>query len=411
MGEILELIFLALRNIFRNIRRTSLTLISIVIGFAALACFGGFIEFSFEGLRESTIRTQLGHIQVYKKGYWENRLSDPEAVLIEDSREIVDMISAINGVAAVSERLSFSGLASAGKVTVNVSVTGVDLRSDDYFSDFEILSDGRRLRSTDLDAGIIGAELQRGLGVELGDWVTVLTNSLDGIINAVDFRVVGVVETGSKEYDSVFVKVPIGLAQQAKETDRTERIIILLDETDTLSYLLPEIKAALSQTDRQFDFRRWDELAVFYKAVVKLYTGIFTVFAFIMGIVVMFSVTNTMTMTVLERRSEIGALRAMGARRSTIIAMFFCEGTAIGLIGAALGAGLSVVIALLIDLYGGIPQPPPPGSTRGFPAFLTITPDIFLLCFLMAMLATSISSLYSAIIASRTNIVKALQSS
>ena len=58
----LDLVLLSLRNIFRNARRTAITVFSIVVGFAAMACFGGFIQFSFEGLRESTIRTQLGHL-------------------------------------------------------------------------------------------------------------------------------------------------------------------------------------------------------------------------------------------------------------------------------------------------------------------------------------------------------------
>ena len=65
-----DLVFLSLRNIFRNARRTTITVFSIVVGFAAMACFGGFIEFSFEGLRENTIRTQLGHLQIYAEGYW-----------------------------------------------------------------------------------------------------------------------------------------------------------------------------------------------------------------------------------------------------------------------------------------------------------------------------------------------------
>ena len=77
-----DLVLLSLRNIFRNARRTAITVFSIVVGFAAMACFGGFIEFSFEGLRESTVRTQLGHLQIYADGYWEKRVSDLESVLI-----------------------------------------------------------------------------------------------------------------------------------------------------------------------------------------------------------------------------------------------------------------------------------------------------------------------------------------
>jgi len=58
---------LALRNIFRNKRRTLITFLAIISGMVGLIVFGGFVEYSFWGLRESTINSQLGHIQVYKK--------------------------------------------------------------------------------------------------------------------------------------------------------------------------------------------------------------------------------------------------------------------------------------------------------------------------------------------------------
>ena len=111
----LDLVSLSVRNIFRNGRRTAITVFSIVVGFAALACFGGFIEFSFEGLRENTIRTQLGHLQIYSRGYWERRVSDPESVLISEPEEVMERIAKLPGVATVTPRLSVSGLASTGR--------------------------------------------------------------------------------------------------------------------------------------------------------------------------------------------------------------------------------------------------------------------------------------------------------
>ena len=230
----------------------------------------------------------------------------------------------------MTPRLSFSGLGSTGNAAVNVSVVGVDPKGEEDFADFEVLVAGRPLEPGDSEAGLIGEELRNGLGAEIGDWVTVLTSSFDGVINAVDFRVAGVVRTGSKEYDSVFAKVPIELAQRAVETGQVERIVVLLENTEDLPRIQPRIEEILSTFDRRFETRRWDELAGFYDAVVALYTGIFTVFAGIVGVVVMFSVANTMTMAVFERTGEIGALRAIGARRSTLVAMFLTEGAGVG---------------------------------------------------------------------------------
>ena len=405
----LDLVSLSVRNIFRNARRTAITVFSIVVGFAALACFGGFIEFSFEGLRENTIRTQLGHLQIYARGYWERRVSDPESVLISEPEAVMERIAKLPGVAAVTPRLSVSGLASTGRATVNVSVVGVDPRGEEAFSDFETLVAGRALEPGDPEAGLIGEELRKGLGAEIGDWVTVLTSSFDGVVNAVDFRVAGVVRTGSKEYDSVFVKVPIELVQRAKETGEVERIVVLLDETDDLAALEPRIEAILSEFDRGFETRRWDELAGFYDAVVALYTGIFTVFAGIVGVVVMFSVANTMTMAVFERTGEIGALRAIGAPRSTLIAMFLAEGAGVGLLGAGLGVAASWLIAGAVQMAGGIAMPPPPGMSQGFQAYFNLTGEVLRNAFAVTVAATLISAVYPAFAASRIRIVEALQ--
>ncbi len=405
----LDLISLSVRNIFRNGRRTAITVFSIVIGFAAMACFGGFIEFSFEGLRENTIRTQLGHLQIYAHGYWKKRVSDLESVLIADPDEVMERIADLPGVATVTPRLSFSGLGSTGNATVNMSVIGVDPEGEQDFSDFEILVEGRTLEPDDPEAGLIGEELRNGLGAEIGDWVTVLTNSFDGVINAVDFRVAGVVRTGSKEYDSVFAKVPIELAQRARETEEVERIVVLLENTEDLQELQPRIEEILSKLDRKFEIRRWDELAGFYDAVVALYTGIFTVFAGIVGVVVMFSVANTMTMAVFERTGEIGALRAIGARRSTLVAMFLTEGVGVGLLGAGLGVVASWLIAGAVEMAGGIPMPPPPGMSQGFQAYFNLTGGVLLDAFAVTVAATLVSSVYPAFAASRIRIVEALQ--
>ncbi len=405
----LDLVSLSVRNVFRNRRRTAITVFSIVVGFAAMACFGGFIEYSFEGLRESTIRTRLGHLQIYAHGYSQHRVSDPEAVLISDPEAAMARIAALPGVAAVTPRLSFSGLGSSGRATVNVSVVGVDPEGEEEFSDFETLVAGRPLEPGDPEAGLIGEELRNGLGAEVGDWVTVLTTSFDGVVNAVDFRVAGVVRTGSKEYDSVFVKVPIELAQRARETGEVERIVVLLDDTDDLPALQLRIEEALSTFDREFETRRWDELAGFYEAVVALYTGIFTVFAGIVGVVVMFSVANTMTMAVFERTGEIGALRAIGARRSTLIAMFLTEGVAVGLLGAGLGVVASWLIAGAVQMAGGIAMPPPPGMSQGFQAYFNLTGEVLRDAFAVTVAAALVSAVYPACAASRVRIVEALQ--
>lgn len=405
----LDLMHLAALNTLRNARRSAITIISIAVGCAALATFGAFIAFTFEGLRETTIRTQLGHLQIYAEGYWDRHVSDPGSVLIHDPARLMAALEAVEGVSSVTHRLGFSGIGGVGKAAVNMSVTGVDPAREGDFADFETLVSGRNLRPGDTEAGVIGKELARGIGANVGDWVTVMTTSLDGVINAVDFQVVGIVRTGSAEYDSVFAKVPIRLAQRAMETDAVERVIVLLDDTDALPAVTPQIEAILASQPERYETRRWDQLAGYYEAVVALYSGLFRIFTGIVAVVVMFSVANTMTMAVMERMGESGALRAIGARQRTMMAMFLFEGLFIGLLGAAVGVGLSLALAWGVDLIGGIEMPPPPSMSDGYQAFFDMTPAVLGQATAIALVTALFSSLYPAWAASRVNIIEALQ--
>lgn len=404
----LELLQLAVLNTARNVRRTIITLLSIVVGFSALACFGGFIEFSFEGLRETTIRTQIGHIQIFADGYEEGHVAEPERFLIDQPEAVEDALADIAGIATITRRLTYSGLASVGSGTASVRVTGIAPDREDEFTDFETLIDGRQIRRGDKDAGVIGQGLQKGLGAEVGDWVTVVNSTVEGMINAIDFQIVGVVSTGSEEYDNVFAKVPIELAQRARETDKVERIIVLLHDTADVPRVSVEVAERLGTLGRSFETKLWHELAGFYSDVVALYTGIFTVFAVIVGIVVMFSVANTITMAVFERTSEVGAMRALGARRALIVWMFLLEGLVVGLIGTVLGILVSYGVSFGVTQLGGIPIPAPPGMSRGFQAYFLLTPRILSIAVVVMMGAAVVSSVYPAFSASRLKIVEAL---
>lgn len=404
-----DLATLALRNTLRNTRRSLITVVSIAVGCAAMVLFAGFITFTFEGLRETTIRTQLGHVQIYAEGYTEKRVSDPASVMLRDPAGLVAALADIEGVQVVTERLSLSGIGGTGNATLSMQVIGIDPAREVDFADFEITVEGRNMEPGDEDVGVIGEELQAGLNAEIGDWVTVLTTSLDGVINTFDFRLVGVVRTGAKAWDTVYVKVPIGLTRQVLETDAAERLIVLLEDTAQLPQAEAEVRRVLAEQGGGYELKLWYELAEFYEAVVALYSGMFRVFAAIVAIVVMFSVANTMTMAVFERQGEMGALRAIGAPRLKLVQMVLIEGTLIGLFGAIAGLALAALIAWGVTLAGGIPMPPPPSMSEGYQAFFQITSQTVLQALLLGTLAAALSSLYPAIVASRTNIVEALQ--
>ena len=325
-----------------------------------------------------------------------------------------ERIAELPGVSTVTHRLTFSGLGAAGNATVNVSVVGVDLEGEQEFSDFEILVEGRPLDPGDVEGGLIGeeAELRNGLGAEVGDWVTVLTSSLDGIINAVDFKVAGVVRSGSKEYDSVFVKVPIELAQRARETDKVERIIVLLEDTDDL----PEPPAP----DRGGPGRARPQVRdpPLGRAGRLLRSGGRALHGALQGV----RGDRRRGGDVLGRqhhddgRSSSAPGRSGRCGRSARAAPPWSrcsssKGSGSDSSAAASGVAAAWLLAGAVEAIGGIPMPPPPGMTQGFQAYFSITGGVLLSAFAVTIVATLVSSVYPAFAASRIRIVEALQPS
>ncbi len=400
---------LALRNVLRNKRRTAITFMAIISGVVSLIIFGGFIEYTFWGLRELTIKTQLGHIQIYKKGYWEKGIAEPNKYLIKDPEAIEKTFSSISDITTVTRRLSFSGLISTQEKTLPCKGIGVVVEKEKQMSDFETIVAGKDLEAAESYGGIVGSELIKALGGKVGDSLTILTTTPEGVINAVDFKVVGIAQTGSQDYDSVFIKLPIEIVQDLLNTTAAEKIIIFLKETKDVEKIASTLKEVIDKNKMDLELKKWSELADFYWKVVGIYHNIFDVIKVIISVIVLFSIANTITMSVYERIREIGTMRAMGTTRARIIALFITEGALMGILGGLLGIFVGILIANIINMSGGIYISPPPGMSKGYVSLILIVPKVIFYAFSSILVVAILSSIYPAYRASRLKVVEALQ--
>lgn len=400
---------LALRNIFRNKRRTAITFMAIITGVVSLIVFGGFIEYTFWGLREQTIKTQLGHIQIYEKGYSEKGIAEPSKYLIKNPEVIEKAISSIPNITMVTHRLTFSGLISTQEKTLPCKGIGVVVENERKMSDFETIVAGQQLDVGQTDGGIVGSELMKALGAKVGDYLTILTTTPDGVINAVDFKVVGIMQTGSQDYDSVFVKLPIQAVQNLLNTTSVERIIVFLKDTKDTDKVASMLAEVINKNKMALELKTWSELAEFYWKVVGVYHGIFNVVKIIINVIALFSIANTITMSVYERVREIGTMRAIGTTRGRIITLFITEGALVGVFGGLLGIFVGILVAHIINMSGGIYISPPPGMSRGYVSLILIVPKVVFYAFSSIVVVAILSSIYPAYKASRLKIVEALQ--
>jgi len=142
----------------------------------------------------------------------------------------------------------------------------------------------------------------------------------------------------------------------------------------------------------------WLDQAVFYKSVKDLYNRIFGALGLIIGVIVVFVVTNAMAMAIIERTREIGTLRAMGTLPRQLIGSFALEGLVLGGVGALLGAGLALGVSVALLVFP-VQMPPPPGRNVGYPLQVAMDPALYAGT-LVAMLALAMVA--SALVARRT---------
>ena len=401
---------LALRNVFRNKRRTGLTLTAIVCGSVALILFGGFIQANYHGLRETTIHSRLGHIQIFQAGFLENQARAPEKFLLspQSIKEIYLILEEISGVEIVTARLEFSGLLSNGRTSVAVIGIGGEVEKEAEMSMGLTLVDGEALFEDELDGVLMGKGLAASLHAAPGDVLTLLSSTSNGAINAVDVVVAGIFESFSSEYDERAMRMNLQHTRFLLDNEGVTNMVVLLDETARAEIVAKQLATLFQQAGLQVEIKTWSELATFYHAVVNLYDGLFSYLQLIVMVIVFLGIANTMTMSVMERTPEIGTIRALGTRKKGVVALFLLEGTLLGVLGGVIGIALGVVAAQLVTA-GQFMMPPPPGSSRGFPIVIRIVPSVLAASFLLAAGAALLSSIYPALKAARLKIVDALR--
>src|SRR6266850_103635 len=225
---------LAIRNVFRNRRRTLITLAAMGFGAAAIIVFGGFVHSIYWEVRESTIRSQVGHIQIYRKGYSERGNLAPFDYLVPDYAGLHAELSKLPHVGTVTARLGFSGLISTGDTTTAFVGTGVQPDAERDLSSLAVVVEGKDLAARDPRGITLGLGLARAFGVKPGDDLTLLTTTKGGSINALAVKVRGVWESGEKAYDDRFLRVPLGEVQRLLdlEAGEVQSVVILLDATE-----------------------------------------------------------------------------------------------------------------------------------------------------------------------------------
>jgi len=265
------------------------------------------------------------------------------------------------------------------------------------------ISAGQVLRSGQQLHVMLGEGLARSLKAVPGSQLTLMASTTEGALNALDVTVAGVFSTGIPDVDKRLVYTDVASAQKLLATQRVSSLGVFLDRMEATGPGQQRLQAALPG----LTIKTWIDQATFYRSVKDLYNRIFGALGLIIGVIVVFVVTNAMAMAVIERTREIGTLRALGTLPRQLMGSLALEGLVLGGVGALLGALLALGLSLLLYVVP-VQMPPPPGSSQGYALNVSIDVGLYAATLVAMTLLAALASLLVARRTVHTPVVQAL---
>lgn len=402
---------LAFMNLFRNKRRTIITLLSVVMGTVFLMSFEGYVNRMEVDFRDQLIENGIGHFRVYKKGF--DKLNQPfsmeKSLTPEDKATINSILSNMEELSFTAPRIDLNGIVgNYEKSSIFIGYGGKPSLEDKL--KLKTVSGDIGLSEEDYDKAVIGVELANKLNAKAEDILTITTQNEYGGMEAINIRVGGEIDLHSKQINSIRMIVSLRTAQELLYTDNVQYIIVMLKDAKhidkVMSYLMRETKSK----GLDIEMKTWDELTDIYHVAVRLFRMMVDVALVIIVFLVIFGISNTIFMSVMERFSEFGTLRAVGISKIEILRVILYESVFIGILGIIFSIIIVNIVQPVINNMG-ITLPPSPGVPYPTPIKIMVTMGTYVKFSIINISAMIIASIIPAVKGANTNIVDAIRHS
>ena len=365
----------AVLNLSRHKRRTVVAVITVATGFAALSLFSGYTSNVYQGMQQQAIYAEmLGHMTLFKPGLHEQGLLHPERWLLspQDIGVARAAVTKVDAKARLLPRLTFNGLTSNGKVSTIFIAEALDPE------DMRIVRGPMADASGALEVGTpngisVSNTLATLLEAKYQSDLSLLVSTIRGQTNAIDAVVTDTYDTGNVATNDKSLYVPLEQARSLLDAPgMADRLTVMLDDVQRVDELLPLVKAELQRAGSPLTVHSWEQDAAAYRQVKIMFDLIFTFMFVILTVICVMALTNVVSMNVIERAREIGALRSVGMRRVTVERLFATEALLLTALGCAVGLVIALLIRYAINSAGlGFV---PPNSTNRVP--LTVGIDV-----------------------------------
>ncbi|MFD2231417.1 ABC transporter permease [Alkalimarinus sediminis] len=398
---------LAQRNIFRNTRRTLLTVLLIGCGLAALIFTDAFIRGMAASLIKISTETFLGEAQIHQHGFREANDVD---IYIKDAAKLSQTLNGIKEIKAYSPRTITGGMLSSSENVSAAAVYGVNADQEASVSKLKKAMVRGQYLSGNGDTSdphsnsneiLIGADLAELLEVDLGDRIVVtLSQAHGGELSQELFRLSGVFHFNDRNMDKGMAFINLPKSQTMLGINGVHEISIRLQNVD----LADDSNLALWQTlnNKNLETLNWRELTPQLSSILNMSGYSTLIVSIIMFVLVALGLINSMFMSIYERHNEFGILLAIGTRPQQLFWQILLEGFLIGLLSLVGGVVLGIALSYWKSIdgidYSGMEMS---GVTMNEPIYLIINYLSVAKIALSILVITVLSCIYPAIHAAR----------
>ncbi len=403
-----EYLKIAWRNLWRNKRRTLITVASVFFALLLALLMRSMHLGTWDKMISNSIRSSTGYIQIQGKGYWDDKSINNTLV---SSEEMYDKIKSLPNVTEIVPRLESFSLISFGTQSKGAAVIGIDPRAEDPILGLsKKVTEGEYLKLDD-NGVLLSQGLAEYLKASVNDSIVLIGQGFQGATASGLYPVKGILKMPGSDLNNQLIYMPLPLAQEYfSAPDRLTCYSLMLEDTDLTGQTAEEIRKFTSEDQVVMT---WQEML---KELLQSFEGDNVSGLFMLGIlylVVGFGILGTMIMMTLERRREFGIMIAVGLKKPKLNLIVFTETFFISLLGII----ASLVVSVPILYYMKDHPIPMAGEAAKAMEEYNMDPVLPFLfdfdiianqCYVVLIIAL-VASLYPLVYISRLKIIKAMK--
>ncbi len=341
---------LAWRSLWRNRRRTLITILSIGLGLSVAIFFIALGEGVYDQIVNDAVRMQAGHITLEHPDY---TIAPAVDLMISGVEGLRRNIEAMDSVERTKLLVLGQGVAMSGAGGVGVSIMGVEPSMELKTSPLaRRMVAGEYLKDDDMRMAVVGALLAKRLKLKEGSKLVLTTNNACGELVEELYRVRGIFSMGSDEIDGYLIQIPLSAARGlfGLSPDSATQLGVILKRADAQQEVLGAIEALVDT--RKIGVFPWQTVLPELAAYIRIDRASNWVFQGLLFVIILFTIFNTLLMSAVEREHEFAVLLALGTPLVQLKRQMFMESVYIGLMGCALGAFLGGAASLAMERWG-----------------------------------------------------------